>query len=378
LHTFITMNVKRKIIVTILLALLCAVAYYLLPLHRGFIPFYDHYVYYPFQSFRDLVFGIFPFSLGDICYVVAGACLLAVLIKWIVWLFRFREHKERLAASLLNAVNTVLLVYLFFIIGWGANYYKPSLNEYWKLGPDTLLAKLPKADLKLKIKNDLVAFDTFLVIQLNSYAPHYHSLPFREINKRTTSYYHDHTDSRLKKYGLGVKPTFFGYFMERLAVEGYYNPFTGEGQVDKNLPSFSMPFLISHEIAHQAGIAAEGDANLMAYALCTASGDSTFQYSAYLEIWLYTNRRLYYRDSATALRLEKQLNKLTTAHLDTLEQLARKYDNEYARYSSALFDSYLKMQDQKEGIKSYGNVSSGAWELEKRRSIKNDTMISIP
>jgi hypothetical protein len=182
----------------------------------------------------------------------------------------------------------------------------------------------------------------------------------------------------VKQYGLKIKPGLFGYFMRRLGVEGYYNPFTGEGQIDAELPAFTMPFLICHEMAHQAGIASEEDANLMAYALGTTTPDSTFRYSAYLNLWLYANNRLYRRDSTKAKELDSLLNKMTKAHIDTLDQISKKYQSDYTYYSNSLYDNYLKMQDQKEGIRSYSNVVVSAWLLEQKRSINSDSLIRIP
>ena len=277
-------------------------------------------------------------------------------------------------------VNTFLFAYLFFVIGWGANYYKPTLREYWQLTPPDNTAQngTAKAERKKKALENLTVFDKLLVDRLNTYAPHYHTLLLAEINKRAISYYAAYTDSRVAVHGLHIKPTIYACFIERLGIEGFYNPFTGEGQVNASLPAFIMPFLVCHEMAHQAGIAAEEDANLMAYAIGTITSDSTFRYACYLNIWEYTNRRLYNRDSVTALKHEAMLNKLTTAHLDTLEQISRKYNNEVSRYSNDLYDSYLKMQDQKEGIRSYGNVATSAWLLEQKRMTGTDKLIRIP
>ncbi|MCD6010607.1 MAG: hypothetical protein K0Q79_469 [Flavipsychrobacter sp.] len=373
------MKLQKKIFIFITLAILSVIVFICLPENAHLIPTYDEHIFYPFQSLRGRLFSSAPLSFGDIIYVAMGFSLLVTILKWIFWLFSVTECGEKLAVSFVSTLNTALFLYLFFIIGWGANYYKPSLAKNWGLvQTDSALQQLSKGEFKQMVIADLTAFDTFLINRINEYAPHYRSSSFKKINRRAVDYYRQYTDSKVKDYGLGIKPTLFSYFMERLGVEGYYNPFTGEGQINKNMPAFILPFLISHEIAHQAGIAAEGDANLMAYALCTATDDSSFRYSAYLEIWLYTNRRLYYRDSALALSFEKQLNKLTLAHIDTIEEINKKSDNEYARYSSELFDSYLKMNDQKEGIRTYGNVSATAWRLEQRRILDKNMLIIIP
>lgn len=370
------MKFKRKITIPLALLILSVVVSYCLPRCHSAIPFYDRYIFYPFQSLRGCLSGVIPFSIGDVLYVLGGAWLLVTVGMWVYFLVQFSRCKERLAASVLSAVNTVLFVYLFFIFGWGANYYKPPLREYWGLNAsDSSEINQSLEYKKRKATAALIAFDSFLVSNLNIYAPHYHHLAFKEINERAKTFYKTCTDSRVKQYGLDVKPTFFGYFMDRLAVEGYYNPFTGEGQVVSTLPAYTLPFTVCHEMAHQAGIAAEGDANLMAYALCTATDDSTFRYSGYLNIWIYANNRLFRRDSVLAKQFEAQLNKLTTAHIDTLEQISRKYNNEAAHYSTELYDNYLKMQDQKEGIRSYGNVSSSAWLLEQHRM---KGLINIP
>ncbi len=366
------MKLKRKLIVLIFLVVLVAVSVYILP---GYLPAYDKYLFYPLQSFRIILFGWVPFSLGDVLYVLGGAMLLLTIINWVYFIVKFGKYKTQLAASVLNTINAALFIYLYFILGWGANYAKPPLREYWKLATPV------EQDHAARRKADslaLIAFNQFLVDRINTCAPHYHTLSFHEINERSKSYYRLYTDSKVRMHGLDVKYSLFGYFMERIAIDGYYNPFTGEGQITGSLPAFILPFVVCHEMAHQAGIAAEGDANLMAYALGTATNDTSFNYSCYLNIWLYANSRLYRRDSVSAKQFEGSLNALTKAHLDTLEQLAKKYNNEVSRYSSELYDGYLKMQKQKEGIRSYGNVSSSAWQLELQRKNGKGGIISIP
>ncbi len=375
------MKIKRKLFSLAILVVITCLVYFLLPQFPGCIPGYDRHIYYPFQSFRGVLLGAIPFSIGDLIYIALGVGLLITLIKCVRYALNYQAQKELLALSSIKLLKTVLNFYLFFIIGWGANYYKPTLRQYWSLKPAmtaSQIADTSKAGRKKAITEQLEAFDQFLVDRLNEYSVHYHPLPVNTINERAKEYYGLYTDCRVTRYGLNIKPTLFGYFMERLGTEGYYNPFTGEGQVDTGLPAFTLPFLICHEMAHQAGIGSEEDANLMAYALGTTTPDSTFRYSCYLNIWQYTNNRLYRFDTSRANLFEHMLNKLTQSHLDTLEVLSEKYNNGYARLNSKLYDSYLKMNDQKDGIRSYSNVSASAWQLEKKRMNEAIAILKIP
>ena len=366
------MKLKRKLLRFVFLLALLAVCIYVLP---HCLAYYNKFVFYPFQSLRGVLLGWVPFSIGDVAYVLAGAALLYTVVRWVYFIIRFGIYKQRLAASVLDTINASLFGYAFFILGWGANYAKQPLREHWHF---PLAEYNTRNEARTADSLAMIAFDRFLVAQLNECAPHYRTLSFAEINTRAVAFYRSYTDSKVKKNGLGVKPSMFGYFMERVAVDGYYNPFSGEGQVNGRLPAFMLPFVVCHEMAHQAGIAAEGDANLMAYAIGTQGKDAVFNYSSYLNIWLYVNNRLYRRDSVSAKKFEAQLNKLTTAHIDTLEELSKKYNNEATKYSTEFYDTYLKIHKQKEGIRSYGNVATSAWQLEKERIAGRAAVIKIP
>ena len=359
------MRFNRKIYVLVVLVVLILLATFLLPVSEGALRVYDSLIYYPFQALRDVLFGFIPFSMGDIFYVLAGGYLVWLFVKWIRFLIRFRTKKLELAASLFNTFNGILGAYLFFILGWGANYSKQPLPKEWGLDG-------AKDTIRLSV------YDSVLVSELNRLAPAYKPYTIAEVNHRSQSLYRNLTDTKLRRFGLNVKTSMFTWFLDRMSTEGYYNPFTGEGQVSATLPDFMLPFVICHEMAHQAGIAAEGDANLMAYAITTASGDASFKYSAMFNIWQYVDRRLYRKDSARAKSFQDQLNPLTKRHIAIMDSLSNMADNEFNAISMDMYDDYLKMQQQKEGIRSYGNIIKSAWLLEKKRSQAPISIIHIP
>lgn len=361
------MRYRNKLILLVVLIVLVVVMQLLLPGHPDVVRVYNEYIFRPYQSFRNMTIGAVPVSIGDLLYIAGGIAILVTLVRWGYFLARIRTHGQYLGHSFVRCLITWGILYVLFFIGWGGNYYKPRLTAYWHM-EDTVKVS----------DRALVSFDSFLVQKINTYATNYREHSFKEADKRAQNYYKAFTDSRTRLHGLNAKASLFGYFMQYLGIQGYYNPFTGEAQVNKYLPSFMLPFVICHEMAHQSGIAAEDDANLLSYAVCTAVPDSAFCYSAYFNIWLYTNSRVRAVDSTLANHFKAQLNPLSRGHLDTLRAIRRRYRSEVGEYSGQLYDSYLRLHNQKDGIHSYNKVAFSAWELERRRPFIKDWLIRIP
>jgi hypothetical protein len=278
----------------------------------------------------------------------------------------FFDKNKNTQGSIIYLFYTYTHYYMRFIC-FIYNYYKPSLAHYWRIN-DTIS----------KPDSQLAAFDGFLVDRLNTYAPHYHTLSFKIIDTSSRGYYKRFTDSKSKLSGLQAKPSLFNFLMQHLGIQGYYNPFTGEAQVNRFLPGFMLPFVVCHEMAHQSGVANEGDANLMAYVVSTATNDTAFNYSAYLNIWLYVQSRMRYKDSTMAKKYMLQLNGLTKAHIDTLRAIRKKYQGTMSNYSSMFYDEYLRLHSQKGGIHSYSDVIMAAWAWEQKRPLLKDSVIKIP
>lgn len=327
-----------------------------LPRSAEAVAVYNEYIFRPWQTLRNRTIGALPFSVGDVLYLLGGLALVIAIARWIFFCMRFRTHKQELASSLLNTLNVLLVVYIFFFIGWGGNYYKPKLDAFWNLQKPVV------AD-----DSALVRYDRFLVARLNALAPAYRATTFRAAEEHAEYCYRAFTDSRTKLHGLNTKASAFGYFMQYLGVQGYYNPWTGEAQVNRFLPPFMLPFVVCHEMAHQSGIAAEDDANLLAYALCTTAPDPAFSYSGYFNLWLYTHGRVRMSDSTLAKSIEQTIDPLVIAHRDTLRAIRKKYRSEVGRWSSSFYDGYLRMHNQRGGLDSYADVAQTAMAFEERR-----------
>ena len=88
----------------------------------------------------------------------------------------------------------------------------------------------------------------------------------------------------------------WGWLGNYSGFTGYYNPFTGESQVNSTVPVFTIPYTACHEVAHQLGYAKEMEANFAGYLAASTSDDNFFRYSVYLDLFRYANRNLFLLD----------------------------------------------------------------------------------
>lgn len=354
--SLLRLRYKRKFIFLSILIVLVGLVQFVFPNNLVLASLYNSYVFRPFQSLRNIIFGSIPFSVGDVLYLIALLAIITVIVRWIYFLVRIRANYHELAQSILNSAISLGVAYLLFFVGWGGNYYNPTLSKFWKLTP-----------MAMPVPSSILSYDSFLIDRLNSLAPDYKGIPFNATNKLAKEYYKTLVSSKTRLRNMRAKASLYGYFMQYMGIQGYYNPFTGEAQVNNALPEFMLPFVVCHEMAHQSGIAAEDDANLLAYAICVSANDSSFNYSGYFNLWLYTQTRVKQLFPELADTMFAQLNTISKAQVDTLHKIRLQYRSAFSEWSSEMYDSYLKLHNQKDGIKSYTNVVLSAYEWEIRR-----------
>ena len=147
----------------------------------------------------------------------------------------------------------------------------------------------------------------------------------------------------------GLAGNYFGF-------TGYYNPFTGEAQVNTKVPKFILPYTTTHEIAHQLGYAKEEEANFVGYLTATSSTDTLFHYSAYLDLFVYANRQLFFVDSVAAKDFAKQLIPEVKADIKEWREFLRRHKNPLEPVIRWAYGNYLKANQQPKGMTSYDEV----------------------
>jgi hypothetical protein len=351
---------RTGLIVFLLLFIL--IVQYSLHHSEPFLIFYIRNIFLPLQSWRSALLNRVPLSVGDILYLLLALLLLVILIRTWYFLVTFRKNKQDLVAEVLRLIALPLGIYAVFLLFWGGNYARKPLSSHWDL--KALTWDTPA----------LINLNDSLVLQMNrelvariSYSS------FEATNTMANSLYHQRFGNRLP--WLRVKPTSLGYMLNYLGIQGYYNPISGEGQFNRFIPAFMHPFVICHEMAHQAGIAAEDDANLLAYVIGSESDIPAFRYSAYFNLFLYAYADLQARDSTAAKQIFATLNQQSRNDMDTLRAMNRRYRSKLRGFSTSLYDEYLRMHGQQEGINTYSDVTRWVYFREHRAKKKADLVV---
>ncbi len=311
------------------------------------------------QRVRAVLLSWLPFSVGDVLYLLLALALIIAIVRWVAMLSRFRQQRRRLGRSVVRAGAFGAALYFAFLVGWGGSYYGQTLADRWGILPDT-----GGADEALR------RFDSLLIVRLNALAPNYRPPSLEQTISHSRQLFKMQSVNPGLYQRIAVKASLLGHAVPLLGVSGYFNPWTGEGQVDRLQPAFDLPFVVCHEAAHQAGVAAESDANLLSYIVCTGSPDLSFQYSGYLNLWLYTHTRVRRRDSVLAKTMERTLHPLPLRHRDTLRARHRRYAGLAEAFTDVFYDRYLRLHRHPAGLGSYGLVALSAWTYEQRRPLR--------
>ncbi|MBC7902043.1 MAG: DUF3810 domain-containing protein [Gemmatimonadaceae bacterium] len=343
------MHLKRKAWLIVLLLILVIRIFSNFP--EAVERYYSTGLYPLISGLQRILFGWIPFSIGDILYALTAIVLLVRLIKFLKTVFRKQATRLYWRNSLLWLVFTALMVYCFFNLVWGLNYNRIGVAQQLELKMDRYTTE------------ELAAVMSALAVKLDSLAPRA-ATNRAELGKKRNlfkgalqAYNSCSKDFSFLTYkNPSVKPSLFSYLGDYMGYTGYYNPFSGEAQVNTTVPVFVQPFTACHEIGHQLGYAKENEANFAGYLSARSSADQRFRYSVYFDMFLYGIGELTYRDSTVSAGLRKKLPAQVKKDVAELRKFYKAYENPIEPYIRQLYAQYLRANQQPSGMKSYNEV----------------------
>jgi len=312
---------------------------------------YSSGFYVGFSKILRFLFGWIPFSLGDVLYFLAGCWLIWKIVKNIRLLFKKKLHGKTALKKLLDLFLRLAFIYIIFNIFWGINYNRKGIAFQLDL-------KHLKYD-----TSDLIMLQKLLLAKVNAskiavLRNHERYPTKKELIHRAEESYEEaqKTYPFLKYKGLSVKSSLYGIPGDYLGFTGYYNPFTGEAQINTTVPDFLQPYIATHEMAHQLGYAKENETNFVGYLAAVNSHDTLFHYSTYFDLFIYANREVFYFDSLSS---HQALQQLIPEVKDDIREL-RKFNDTHESFLEPaitwMYGNYLKLNKQPQGMHTYNAV----------------------
>jgi hypothetical protein len=306
--------------------------------------YYSQLVYpFIFDTHR-LFFEKFSFSVGDLLY----AFLVLFIAKNVVSIFKKKKPSWR--AIVRQGLSFVSLILLFFNLNWGLNYYRTPLYQdlgyQMKYNETELEATFSKlVTISNQLHSQLSENDTTAVTL------HYSKTKIGNLIEKEFDF--DLKKMESKPY---LKQSLWSTLLSYMGYAGYLNPFTLESQANSKIPKLDFIITAAHEMAHQLGIASEGEANFIAFYTSIKHSDPFLQYAGYTFALRYCYAELYKANPENAKEKLKTLHPGILKNYKELSEFWKQYQNPFEPLLKKGYDSYLKANGQAKGIQSYSTI----------------------
>lgn len=354
LRKFCQKNISLPVWILFGIAILCIPIKIAAVLSEPFADFFNRYVSGIFRAVFAHVTSILPFSLAETLILIS----IPAAILYLVYSFTVSAAKGKLPKQILRLVAIIAFLFSTFMLNFGTGYDTTPLEEKMDLevgAPTTDNLYLASAYTLIHIRN-LTGNISYQKSGLSK-LPYTFDEMVDKLNDAYDTLYGQYDflsplHTRVKQLAMS-KPLTYTH------LSGFYTCFTGEANVNINYPDFIIAFTTAHEMAHQRGIAPEDEANFIAYLACVASDDPHLQYAGHANMLEYLASAVYDADpEGYQNRLLPFYPKELRGEYKAYSTMFKPYaDNVASNVSNAVNDTYLKVQGQTEGTKSYGLVT---------------------
>jgi hypothetical protein len=322
---------------------------------------YSPYIFNPLSKLLRLLFGQLPIPFGELVYLII---VILLIYKCLKWLYTKNEHFSRLQFWKQQAVyclNGLVKIFIVFELIWGLNYQKMDPSTDFKLKVPLSYSESQMDSLSLTLIDDLNSIRA-KIGYFNSNMLQFDSI----LSQNEAEFATNAPKSSFLQYQFpSVKEAFFPSWGDYIGYTAFYHPITGEAIVRGDLPKLTMPFTMSHEIAHQLGYASEEQANFIAYVIGIESTRPLFNYSSLLQLFTYAQYEhlnfiakrgdfeLYKR---VVERNKKLLSPQVLADRREIKNFFLKKQDLQVQGTSEMYNQFLIWNKQVKGIESYNDV----------------------
>lgn len=330
--------------------------------------------------------SVYPFLSGVVNMLTSQTAVsiaeIVVIVFFGIWIlytvttvFRliFKENRfKTLLKFLLEVTATVGIIYFAFTLMCGINYYRYPFSEVSGL------------EIKASSVDELTALFDGIIDELNAISPEIERnadgtmksgfSSFSDMANAAAEVYNSlQSDYPTLRSGYGQpKAVHFSKYMSYSQITGVFFPFTYEANVNSDVPEFTLPATMCHELTHLRGYMREDEANFIAYLACKKSDSAEFKYSGLMLAFAHTANALYKESPDTYYASYARLDESVKIDLRAKSVYWKQFEGVVAEISDTVNDTYLKINNQSDGTKSYGRMVDLLLAEKRRESTGTD------
>lgn len=319
---------------------------------------YARHIYKLLSQVISVIMGILPISIAELIIIILPVLLIVLFLRYLVRILRTKENRTQvILKGLLNTLCTLSVGLFLFVILSGINYYRYPFSYYSGL-------KIRESAI-----DELYALTESLAHQANELREKTAGrdengvFAFTESKYRVAKLADQAMEELGKSYSVlkgmygAPKPVLLSKLMSYTEITGIFFPFTMEANVNVDIPDYSIPATMLHELAHLRGFMREDEANFIAHLAGLEADSAEIQYSSTMLALIIAGNALYDQDPDMYFKIRNQYSEGVLKDIRANSEYWTKYeDTVISTVSNKINDTYLKANNQTDGVKSYGRM----------------------
>lgn len=319
---------------------------------------YAKIIYKGIAQIISSITGLYPFSIAELLVLLLPLVALVLLLRFILRLILDKQNRgERLIKGVLNIFCVLSVILFLFTILAGLNYYRDPFITYSNL------------EITESSVEELFALTQKLVLEANELRAGVSTIDDQGVFRLSMS---DVSLAREAEEAFSLlaeeypvlggvygapKPILLSKLMSQTEITGIFFPFTMEANVNVDVPDYSIPATMLHEMAHLRGFMREDEANFIAYLAGMRSDKLDLRYSSTMLALIIAGNALYNQSSDMYFEVREEFSDDVVKDIRANSQYWQQYeDTVVSTISNKINDTYLKANAQMDGVKSYGRM----------------------
>ena len=332
-------RIHKSVLFSIFLLCIAAVLLFAAKNIQGFAEWYSINVYSMITATIGRLAGTAPFSVAE-----AAVCILPLII-----LADIIRCRKRLMKTFLHIVLIISILFFLYAANCGINYHRNTFVDQEALSN----AKFTEEQL-----TDFCEYIVDRIEECGSSPDYPQGKTLTDAARLSMKNLSDDYPSLRGYYPAPKQLTLLSRAFSSMGVSGIYSPFTVEANINGEMPGMEKPFTACHELSHLRGYMNEGEANYIGWLACIGSDDPSFNRSGWLIAWMHAGGALRRIDPERYERLRESLPSYAVSEIEENSLFWSSHETKASEVQDRVNDAYLKANDQKDGIQSYGMLTT--------------------